>query len=165
MEETLRQIDALRSSGSTNLYDGLNMAMQGLDADRATSVVLVTDGVPNTGIIDPVAFHKLMKSHDVRVFGFLMGNSANWPLMRTVCEASGGFYAAVSNADDIVGQIMHAKSKVLHECLHDAEFNISGVKTLNTTGHNPKKIYRGQQLVLFGQYAAGGEASWCSRRR
>lgn len=158
VEETIRQINALRSSGSTNLYDGLNMAMQGLDSDRATSVILVTDGVLNTGIVDPVAFHKLVKSHDLRIFGFLMGNSSNWPLMRTVCESSGGFYAAVSNSDDIIGQIMQAKSKILHECLHDAEFTISGTKTFNTTGHNPKKIYRGQQLVLFGQYAAGGEA-------
>ena len=82
-------------------------------------MVLVTDGVTNAGIVDPVEFHKLMKSHDIRVFGFLLGNSANWPLMRTICESSGGFYAGVSNDDDLVGQILLAKSKVAYEALHD----------------------------------------------
>ncbi|MEZ5364030.1 MAG: hypothetical protein R2748_17245 [Bryobacterales bacterium] len=47
----------------------------------------------------------------MRVFGFLMGNSANWPLMRTIADSSGGFYTSVSNADDIVGQILLAKDK------------------------------------------------------
>jgi Ca-activated chloride channel family protein len=165
VQATLQQIAALSPNGSTNLYEGLSMAMKGLDADRATSVVLVTDGVTNTGVVDPVEFHKLTKSHDVRIFGFLMGNSANWPLMRTVCDASGGFYAGVSNADDIIGQIMQAKSKVLHECLHDVELNITGVKTFNTTAGMPRKVYRGQQLVMFGQYAGEGEAELTLKAR
>ena len=49
---------------------------------HATSVLLVTDGVTNEGIIDPREFHTLLKKYDVRVFGFLMGNNANWPLIR-----------------------------------------------------------------------------------
>ncbi|WP_395718669.1 VIT and VWA domain-containing protein [Prosthecobacter sp.] len=165
VRESLKQIGALQPGGSTNLYDGLTLAMKDLDADRATSVILVTDGVTNTGVVDPVAFHKLTKSHDIRIFGFLLGNSANWPLMRTVCDASGGFYAGVSNADDILGQILQAKSKVLHECLHDAELSITGVKTLNTTGLLPGKIYRGQQLVMFGQYEGSGEAELVLKAR
>ena len=155
---TLRQIGNLQTNGSTNLYDGISMALEDLDADRATSVVLVTDGVTNQGIVDPVEFYKLSKSHDIRIFGFLLGNSGNWPLMRTICDASGGFYAGVSNADDILGQILQAKSKILHESLHDAEFRIKGVKTFNVTGQMPGKIYRGQQLVMFGKYEKGGAA-------
>ena len=165
VERTLREVGNLKTNGGTNIYDGLSMAMNDLDADRATSIVLVTDGVTNTGIVDPAEFHKLSKQHDIRIFGFLMGNSANWPLMRTVCEGSGGFYAAVSNADDILGQIMQAKSKILNECLHDAEFTIKGVKTFNTTGQAPGKIYRGQQLVMFGQYDRGGEAELILKAR
>ena len=158
VQRTLQQVGNLRTNGGTNVYEGLSLAMNDLDDDRATSVVLVTDGVTNQGIVDPVEFHKLTKQHDVRIFGFLLGNSANWPLMRTISEGSGGFYSGVSNADDIVGQIMQAKSKITHESLHDAEFRIKGVKTFHTTGQLPGKIYRGQQLVMFGQYEKGGEA-------
>jgi Ca-activated chloride channel family protein len=165
LQETLQVIAGLRPEGSTNLYDGLSLAMKNLDSDRATSVVLVTDGVTNTGIVDPPAFHRLTKSHDLRIFGFLLGNSANWPLMRTVCDASGGFYAGVSNADDIMGRILQAKSKVLHECLHDVELSLTGVKTFNTTSLLPGKVYCGQQLVMFGQYEGSGTAELVLKAR
>src|SRR3712207_8756363 len=38
-----------RSEGGTNVYAGLQLGLAKLDADRATSVVLVTDGVTNQG--------------------------------------------------------------------------------------------------------------------
>jgi Ca-activated chloride channel family protein len=155
----IREVEALQAGGSTNLYAGITRALDDLDADRATSVVLVTDAVTNTGVIDPEKFQELMKRYDVRLFGFLMGNSGNWPLMRLIADASGGFYAQVSNADDVIGQILLAKSKITHEALHDAEFEIRGVKTFETTGEVLGKIYRGQQLVLFGRYEGAGSAT------
>jgi len=165
VERFCRVVEGLPAGGSTDVYEGLSLALSDLDDDRATSVVLVTDGVTNTGIVDPGAFHTLMKRCDVRVFGFLLGNSANWPLMRVVCEASGGFYAGVSNADDIVGQIVLAKSKVLHECMHDAKLEISGVKVFDTTDSFRGKVYRGQQLVVFGRYERAGRARITLRGR
>jgi Ca-activated chloride channel family protein len=138
----------------------MKLGLRELDADRATSVVLVTDGVANQGIVQPAAFHALLQKVDVRVFGFLMGNSANWPLMRTIAGASGGFYAGVSNDDDILGQIMLAKSKVTHEALHHAAFKFSGpVRIFNTTGDTTDKIYLGQQLVIFGRYEGAGKST------
>ena len=158
VEAAIRKIEGLRPNGSTNIYDGLQLALGDLDDDRATSVVLVTDGVTNQGIVDPPSFHQLMKSHDVRVFGFLLGNSGNWPLMRTSCDASGGYYAGVSNSDDIIGSIMQAKGKILHECLHDTKLSIKGVKTFDRGDELLGKVYRGEQLVVFGKYDKGGEA-------
>ena len=160
-----KQVSALRSGGSTNMYAGLSLALGDLDDDRATNVILVTDAVTNTGVIDPAKFHELMKQYDVRLFGFLMGNSANWPLMRLVTEASGGFYAQISNADDILGQILLAKSKITHEALHDAEFEIDGVHVADATGRIVGKVYRGQQLVLFGRYEGEGRAELTLRAR
>jgi Ca-activated chloride channel family protein len=154
----LRQLESLTADDSTNLYAGLDLALQGLDGDRATSIVLVTDGVTNTGVIDPKEFHALLSRYDVRVFGFVMGNSGNWPLMEAIGKASGGFSAGVSNDDDIVGQILLAKSKITGECLHDVDLAIRGVKISDLT-EQPKKIYRGQQLVFFGRYEGGGKAT------
>jgi Ca-activated chloride channel family protein len=157
-------VSRLRTGGSTNLYDGLKLGLDDLDDDRATSMILVTDAVTNTGEVDPGRFRDLMKKYDVRVFGFLLGNSSNWPLMRVVCDASGGFYAPVSNADDVLGQIMLAKSKVTHEALHDVELKVKGVKVSDTTDV-PRKIYRGQQLVILGRYHRGGKAELTLRTR
>lgn len=152
------QVGGLTVGGSTNLYDGLRLGLTKLDADRATNVVLITDGVTNTGTLDPAMFHQLMKQHDVRLFGFLMGNSANWPLMRTICEASDGFYAAVSNADDVVGKILMAKEKIAYEALLDVDVKIKGVRVNELTQDFGGKVFRGQQLTVFGRYQTGGEA-------
>lgn len=153
-----RKVEALETEGGTNIYKGLKKALGDLEENRATSLILVTDGVTNQGVVDPKKFHELMKQYDIRVFGFLLGNSGNWPLMRTICNASGGFYAGVSNADDMVGQIMLARSKVTYECLHDASLKISGVKVFDASDEMLGKVYRGQQLVIFGRYDQGGEA-------
>ncbi|MFA6959784.1 MAG: VIT and VWA domain-containing protein [Opitutaceae bacterium] len=152
-------VKGLQPGGSTNIYDGLQLALKDLDADRATSLVLVTDGVTNEGIVDPAKFHAMMKQNDIRFFGFLLGNNANWPLMRTMGDATGGFYAGVSNADDIVGQLLIAKSKIAYESLHDASFKFTGARVSETTGDFPQKIYRGQQLVIFGRYDSAGKAT------
>lgn len=159
VQNALSLVNSLRVNGGTNLFAGLQEGLKNLDADRATSLVLVTDGVANQGIIEPQEFHRLLKQVDIRVFGFLMGNQANWPLMRTLAEASGGFYAGVSNDDDIVGQLLLAKSKITHEALHDATFSFSGARVFETTGSTPQKIYRGEQRVIFGRYEGKGPAT------
>jgi Ca-activated chloride channel family protein len=151
-------LDTLSANGSTNLYDGLSLALNKLDDDRATNVVLVTDAVTNTGVVDPQEFYKLLQKYDVRVFGFLLGNSANWPLMQTIAETSGGFYDSISNADDIMGKILLGGNKIRYEALLNATVKISGVKVFNLTDETFKKVYRGEQLVIFGKYQNGGDA-------
>lgn len=152
-------VEQLAPEGGTNVYEGLEGALKAVEADRATSILLITDGVTNEGIVDPKEFHKLLKQYDVRVFGFLMGNNANWPLMRLIAETSGGFYSAVSNDDDIIGQILLAKQRITSEALHDAVLAVDGVKVFDKTDEMIGKIYRGQQLVIFGRYQKGGPAN------
>ena len=159
VEAAVRGLEGLRSGGSTDLYAGLEMGLAHLDDDRATSIILVTDGVTNTGLVDPKAFYELTKKNDVRIFGFLLGNSANWPLMELITDTSGGFYSQVSNQDDILGQILLAKEKVTHEALTGAQLHLDGVDAFDVTGRAPRKIYRGQQLVLFGRYKGNGKAT------
>ena len=109
----------------------------------------MTDGVANQGLVRPANVSQLVKNYDVRVFGFLLGNSGNWPLLRTL--------AAASNADDIAGQLILAKGKVTDEALHHAAVTFSGrARVFDTTGDTPQKIYRGQQLVIFGRYEGAG---------
>src|SRR5262249_35469714 len=122
-----------------------------------TSVILVTDAVANTGEVRPERFVQLLSTCDVRLFGFLMGNSANWPLMRTICDASGGFYAGISNSDDVLGPLALPNSKVQSECLHGAKLTVKGRGIHDTSRELRGKVYRGQQLVMFGRYDEPGE--------
>jgi hypothetical protein len=55
-------VKSLTASGGTNLYAGVSLGLKNLDADRATRVVLVTDGVANQGLVRPANFSQLVKT-------------------------------------------------------------------------------------------------------
>ncbi len=152
------KVASVRPHGSTNLYAGLEMALDRLDADRPSGIALVTDGVANVGETRQRNFLRLLGQTDVRLFTFTMGNSANRPLLEALTLASNGFAVSVSNSDDIVGKIMSATSKLTHRALHGLDLKIDGVKTADLTPAKPGSLYRGQQLSLFGHYWGGGEA-------
>ncbi|MCW8929038.1 MAG: VIT and VWA domain-containing protein [Gammaproteobacteria bacterium] len=152
ISQLIQEVEAIKPQGGTNVYDGLSMAIKKLDSDRTSAIVLVTDGVANVGVTEQKQFIKLIKSKDVRLFTFVMGNSANKPLLENLTEASNGFSVNVSNNDDIVGRIMLATSKVSFEAMHDVDVKISGIKVTNVQPEAPGSLYRGEQLVLLGHY-------------
>ncbi|MDQ8184913.1 VIT and VWA domain-containing protein [Pelagicoccus sp. SDUM812002] len=158
IDQTLLRLDQLQSSGGTNVYAGVHLALERLDADRVATLILVTDGVSNRGIVDPKEFYKIMQRQDLRFYGFLLGNSSNWPLMQLMCDASGGSYRAVSNSDDIIGEVLIAKNKIAFESMRHAEISIEGVNTHDVSDFKIGKIHFGDQLVLFGRYEEGGPA-------
>ncbi len=148
----------LQPGSGTNLYAGINRALDSIDADRTSAIVLVTDGVANLGETRQRKFIELIRSKDIRLFTFIMGNSANRPLLQALTGASNGFAISVSNSDDIVGRILEANSKVTHESLHGVNLKIRGVKTADLTPKSIGSLYRGQQLVVFGHYWGDGIA-------
>lgn len=152
------QVAAVRPDQGTNLYAGVRYGLDALDADRTSGLVLVTDGVANVGETQQRKFLELLRRKDVRLFTFVMGNSANRPLLDAMTGASGGFAISVSNGDDIVGQILTATGKVTHQALHGVKLNIKGFKTADLTPADAGSLYRGQQLVMFGHYWSDGLA-------
>ncbi len=151
-------VEQLAVGGSTDLYQGLKTGLSGIDTDRVVSTILVTDAETNTGVLAGHEFDALVRESDVRVYGMLMGNNANWPLMEIIGEASGGFYQQVSNEDDIFGQVQLAFNKAEHEALHDVKLTFDGAGIYDTTDFRLSKVYRGQQLRLFGRYTTPGTA-------
>ncbi len=145
--------------GGTNLYAGLKRGLASLDADRTSGLVLVTDGVANIGEVEHRRFIELIRDKDVRLFTLVMGNSANRPLLDAMTRESGGFSISVSNSDDIVGQLLSATGKLTHQALHGVALKIDGVKVDDLSPSRIGSLYRGQQLVLFGHYWGGGEAT------
>lgn len=154
--QSLEQVRNTHPGGGTNLFAGLKLALNGLDADRPTGIVLVTDGVANVGETDQQAFLNLVKKQDVRLFTFVMGNSANRPLLTAMAKHSGGFAMQVSNNDDIVGLLMQASSKITHQAFRDVAVNFDGLRVDEITPQTLRTIYRGEQLVVMGHYRGHG---------
>ncbi len=154
----MKAVTAVHPEQGTNLYEGLQLGLSHLDSDRTNSVILVTDGVTNTGQTEQKEFVNLIKKYDIRLFTFIMGNSANQPLLQTLTRVSNGFAVNVSNSDDIIGKIVEAQSKVNFEAFHGAELTISGIKTADLNPTTIGSLYRGQQLIVVGHYFGNGMA-------
>jgi len=153
-----QSLPGIQPGNGTNLYAGLDQGLRSLDADRTSAMVLVTDGVANVGETRQRRFIELIEQQDVRMFTFVLGNSANRPLLEALARASNGFAVNISNSDDIVGQLLAATSKVTHEALHGVKIEIDGIKTADLTPGRIGSLYRGQQLVIFGHYWGDGMA-------
>jgi len=153
----IQRVRGIQAGGSTALFAGLETAYAGLDDDRTTGLVLVTDGVANAGPTRHAEFLSLMKRHDLRLFTFVIGNSANQPLMDRLARDSGGFAMNLSDSDDIVGRLIQAKAKIHHQCLHDVELRFRGERAVHVTPSTLGNLYMGQQLVVFGRYDQPGE--------
>ncbi len=158
VREYARKVAGLASSGGTNLYGGLSLAMDSLDADRPTGIVLVTDGVANVGVTAQKDFLKLLERYDVRLFTAIMGNSANRPLLGVLTDASNGFAVSVSNSDDVVGHILQASAKLTRHAMNEVEIDIDGVKVADLRPQRIGSVYHGEQIVLLGHYWGGGMA-------
>ncbi len=158
VDQVLRSLDATQPANGTNLYAGLDKGLGGLNPDRPTAAVLITDGVANVGITEKKQFLELLEYVDLRLFTFIMGNSANRPLLEEMTKVSEGFADSVSNSDDIVGKIMLAASKLSHEAMRDVELKIDGIRVSDVTPESIGSVYRGQQLIVMGHYWKGGDA-------
>lgn len=156
VETYMKRLESIPPGGGTNLYAGLKLGYDRLDADRASAVLLVTDGVANVGVTEKKDFLKLLEQHDVRLFSFIMGNSANRPLLEGMTKVSNGFYMNISNSDDIAGRLIQTADKLSHEAYRDIDLAIDGVKVKDLTPARIGSLYRGQQLILFGHYWGDG---------
>jgi len=152
-----QKLQALKAGGSTNLYAGLNTAYRALDKQRSTAVILATDGDVAPDTAGHNQFLRLLEDYDVRLFVFVIGNGGDKPAMHQLAQDSGGFAMTISQNDDIVGRILQAQTHILYENMRDVQLKISGVKTRNLTPAFLASLYRGQQLVMFGQYDKPGE--------
>lgn len=159
LEAVLRQLENYAIGGGTNLYDGLKAGLSDLDADRSTGIVLVTDGVANVGNTEKKMFLQLLQQHDARLFTFIMGNSANRPLLKEMTAVSNGFAMSVSNSDDIVGHMLLATSKLTHQAMRDVALSIDGVNVNDLSPKTLGSLYRGEQLTVFGHYWKPGRAN------
>lgn len=165
IERARERLHAVRTKGGTNMYAGVQAALRGLDSDRPSAIVLVSDGGANVGPTGHRDFLKLLETTDVRVFTFVMGQGANRPLLDRLAEESGGFSMDVSNQDDLYGRILQAKVKLAREAMHGVKVELDGPSVAELAPERLPSAYYGQQIVVFGRYLAPGTATLRVRAR
>jgi Ca-activated chloride channel homolog len=156
VESWIGRVKMIAANGGTDLFAGIREAYRSLDEDRTTGIILVTDGVANVGETQHKAFLDLVRKYDLRLFTFVIGNSANQPLMERLARDTDGFAMNISDADDIVGRLMQARAKVTHQALRNVNIRFSGERITDVTPSTIGSLYAGEQAVLFGRYNGEG---------
>lgn len=152
----LSEVERLSAGGSTNIFDALDAAYDRLDADRPSAIILVSDGVANTGPHEYRNFIEMAKTHDGRLFTFVMGNGANERLLGDLASLSGGFAKSVSVQDEVGAHLMLARDRMSHEAMHGVGFALDGATVVHP--ERLPSLYLGQQLVVFGRYRKSGSS-------
>ncbi|MCA9560198.1 MAG: VWA domain-containing protein, partial [Myxococcales bacterium] len=99
-------IDALATRGNTNIYDGLFLAFEQAEQrrapDREARVVLLSDGVATTGLVEPARLRRLAEAYARRGIGVTtigVGRDFDVDVMRGIAEVgAGNFYFLESPA-------------------------------------------------------------------
>lgn len=156
VENALATISNLRTEGGTNLYAGLHAGIKNLESDRSNGVILVTDGEANRGLIEHKDFLNLVRSVDVRIFTFVISNSANRPLLNRIANESGGFAMTISENEDIGGRIIQAKNRIALQNIRNLKLSFSGNEISQITPKELPSLYAGEQFVAFGTYTTSG---------
>jgi len=101
-------IEELQPDGNTNLHAGLMLGLRELaaaeDRTRAARVVLLTDGLANTGVTDPAqivadATGFSRRSIDISTIG--VGQNLDVPLLEKLARGTRGLFHFVADATDV----------------------------------------------------------------
>jgi Ca-activated chloride channel homolog len=96
-----RRIEGLIAEGGTNIYKGLALAAQQIEASAEPQrhIVLITDGVSEPGGYSSLlpALHR----DDITVSTVALGAEADFSLLKAIAKATGGQYYATDNAAEL----------------------------------------------------------------
>lgn len=101
-------IDELQPTGSTNLHAGLMLGLRELREEdtgrRSQRVVLLTDGIANTGVTDPVqilADVEPYTRHAIDISTVGVGQNLDVPLLERLARGTRGLFHFVADEQDV----------------------------------------------------------------
>lgn len=149
------------AAGGTNISGALGSALTtAVPGDRARIVVLLTDGQPTEGVVNPsaiVAGVNQQNTSNSRVYTFGIGADVNKQLLKNIATATGGEARFLAANADLSGEIGSFLKSVSQPVLLDATTTFS-VATKDTYPEGTQDLFAGRQLLLIGRYSAGGTA-------
>jgi len=98
-------LNSIHSSGGTNIYTGLQAAVQELEAKNTSAyspvIILMTDGQDNSTLTNYMPLIDKANAKGITVFAIGLGNDVNADLLKKICDNTGGgvyYYAENSEA-------------------------------------------------------------------
>lgn len=157
-------IDGLVAEGSTALGDVLShVAAVSTMAGRSRSVVLLTDGRPTIGEVDPVRLITTafgIGKAGLRLHTFGVGSDLDAGLLHGAALATGGTSEVFDNPLEIESRLQRFLSRTSAPALKNLRLTADGVQIRGTFPRVIPDAYLGEQIVLTGRIDGDGVADF-----
>ncbi|MDA7979922.1 MAG: VIT and VWA domain-containing protein [Pirellulales bacterium] len=157
----LRYVDNFAPGGGTAIHDALTQSLDFLSEDgRLKMILFATDGLPNIGESDA---DKILRSidqandQDVRIFVFGEGYDVNTKLLDFLALNHRGEADYILPDEDIAAKISRFYDRVGSPVMTDLEITIDGVGATDVFPRKVPDVFRGEQVLVFGQYRGVGK--------
>lgn len=149
-------INGMFPEGGTDINGAMLTALDMSDAERPTTILFLTDGLPTEGESDPQAIISNIEAaarSNVRVFAFGVGDDVDTFLLDSITQELRGVSSYVRPTERVDEEVQSLYNKIGAPALTDVELNISGVtiESLYPTAPLPD-LFAGTQLTVVGRY-------------
>jgi Ca-activated chloride channel family protein len=170
LSEVKAMIDNLEPRGSTNLTGGM---MRGVDEAKdaldgpanksgtITRVILMSDGLANTGVTDPGEIARLVrgaKRDGIRISSMGLGRDYDEDLMQAIAENGGGRYYYIEHPTQMARVFQEEMGSLFETCARDVEIRFDGkaiVRKVDVVGYDDasgkSSTRRGLEDVFEGE--------------
>jgi Ca-activated chloride channel family protein len=147
-----------RARGGTVLGPAIRKAYGYRDSDRPLNVVLLSDGLTQTGENGDLIQLIRSRPEGVRVFCVGVGNEVNRPLLDQIATDAGGLATFVSTEDSFARQAHLMRQKLLRPAIENLSVTFTGDSIHDVEPQRLGNLFYGTPLRLFGRYQNGGPA-------
>lgn len=134
-------IETLKVDALTNLCDGLKMAQTMLHTTGRKNAIpiifLITDGIANVGVTNPVMIKEYLGLHIPSIFSLAIGNSCNHDLLASLAELTNAktfkietIHEIAASAGALLGSVLSLRMKNVKVVFPENVYNISGLSNI-----------------------------------
>jgi Ca-activated chloride channel family protein len=163
LKAALRWLDAVDSTGGTNIHDALVEALRPPPLPGLLPLVLfLTDGLPTVGTTSEVAIRELATLHNAgtrRIFTFGVGVDVNTPLLEAISSATRAVSTFVLPGEPLDDKVTRVFKRLSGPILADPRLRLLDGDGAASPGRvrdlipgAPPDLFDGDQLVIAGRY-------------
>ena len=163
LKAALRWLDAVDSTGGTNIHDALVEALRPRPLPGLLPLVLfLTDGLPTVGTTSEVAIRDLAVRHNPwkrRIFTFGVGVDVNTPLLEKIAAETRAVATFILSGESLDEKLARVFARLSGPVLTDPELDILDGAGAVAPGRvrdmipgTPPDLFEGDQLVVAGRY-------------
>lgn len=155
VDDALYFVDRLEARGGTNINEALLQALDMIDADRRSTIVFLTDGLPSTGetSIEKIRTNvEKANEHEARIFPFGVGYDVNTQLLDGIARSSSAVADYIAPDENVEERVSGFYERTRYPAMTDVEVRFDGVRTRKLAPRDPGDVFFGSTMVLTGRY-------------